>query len=80
MAGEELFVPLAGLIDVDLERTRLQREIDRLNGALNGVRQKLTNADFINKAPKDVVEREREKLQSMTMTLEKLQKNLDMFR
>ncbi len=74
--GEELFVPLGGLIDVEHERARLRKEIDRLTGMTSGVRAKLDNQAFIGKAPADVIQREREKLQSFTLTLEKLQKNL----
>jgi valyl-tRNA synthetase len=43
---------------------------------VSGVRAKLENQAFVGKAPAEVVQREREKLQSFTLTLEKLQKNL----
>jgi valyl-tRNA synthetase len=59
--GEELFIPLEGLIDLDVERARLQKEIERLEGMLSGIRTKLKNPSFIEKAPKDVVDRERDK-------------------
>jgi len=36
----------------------------------------LTNQDFINRAPKDVVEKEREKYQSLTVMAEKIQQNI----
>ena len=78
--GEELFVPLEGLIDINAETTRLQKEIDRLSGALAGVRTKLENPNFVNKAPKEIVDKEREKLESMALTLEKLRKNIELFR
>jgi valyl-tRNA synthetase len=74
--GEELFVPLGGLIDIEHERARLQKEIDRLTGMAAGVRAKLENQAFVGKAPADIVQREREKLQSFTLTLEKLNKNI----
>ena len=54
----------------------MRKEIDRLTGMTAGVRGKLDNQAFIGKAPADVVQREREKLQSFTLTLEKLRKNL----
>jgi valyl-tRNA synthetase len=76
--GEELYVPLEGLIDIDLERARVQKEIDRVAGILEGVRRKLSNENFVEKAPKDVVEKEREKLDTFGQTLEKLEKNLSM--
>jgi valyl-tRNA synthetase len=73
--NEEIFVPLEGLIDLDIERARLKKEIDRLGVVIHGIRKKLTNASFIEKAPRDVVEKEREKLESFGKTLEKLEKN-----
>jgi valyl-tRNA synthetase len=74
--GEELFVPLEGVIDLQHERARLGKEIDRVTGMVSGVRAKLENQAFVGKAPAEVVQREREKLQSFTLTLEKLRKNL----
>ncbi len=78
--GKELFVPLEGLIDLDVERARLQKEIDRLAGMLQGVQRKLANESFVAKAPQDVVEREREKLDSFAHAMEKLEKNLEMLK
>jgi valyl-tRNA synthetase len=79
VAGEELFVPLVGVIDIEAEKGRLQKEIDRVSDMLVGIRKKLNNPDFVDKAPKTVVEKEREKLSAISSTLEKLQKNLEMF-
>jgi valyl-tRNA synthetase len=75
--GEELFIPLEGLIDLDIERARLRKEIDRLDLLTGQIRAKLGNAGFVERAPKDVVEREREKLGSMETNLAKLRRNLD---
>jgi valyl-tRNA synthetase len=74
--GEELFVPLEGLIDLAVERARLQKEIDRIEGMLRSIRGKLGNESFVAKAPADVVEKEREKLQSFETTQAKLKANL----
>ena len=74
--GEEIFVPLEGLIDVEIEKARLQKEIDRIMGILPGIRHKLENQGFVSKAPKEVVEREREKQSKFETNLEKLQLNL----
>jgi valyl-tRNA synthetase len=78
--GEELFVPLEGVIDFDVERARLQKEIDRVASMLEGVRRKLSNGGFIEKAPKEVVDKEREKLDAFAHTMEKLEKNLEMLK
>jgi valyl-tRNA synthetase len=72
----ELYVPLRGLIDLDLERTRLKKEIDRLTGAVAGIDKKLANAGFVAKAPPDVVERERQKRAECEVSLSRLRENL----
>ncbi|HXF99210.1 MAG TPA: valine--tRNA ligase, partial [Bacteroidota bacterium] len=73
--GDELFVPLEGLIDIEVEKARLQREIARISGLLKSTQAKLENPNFVEKAPKDVVEKEKEKLETFTETLTKLQRN-----
>ena len=75
--GEELFVPLEGLIDIDVERARLKKEIDRITGILTGIRAKLDNPKFVDKAPREVVEKEKEKKGSFGMSLDKLQKSYE---
>jgi valyl-tRNA synthetase len=74
--GSEIFVPLEGLIDVEAERSRLEKEIARLQQAVESTERKLANASFVDRAPKEVVEREREKLSSFKTTIEKLKANL----
>lgn len=68
----EIFVPLKGLIDLDVERKRLQKEIDRIEGALKGIEKKLSNEKFIKNAAPEVVEREKTKQQDWQKNLEKL--------
>lgn len=76
VAGADVFVPLAGLIDIAVERQRLTKEIERVTGLLKGIDSKLGNAKFVGNAPDDVVEREKEKQSSFRRTLEKLHTNL----
>ncbi len=64
-SGAELFLPLRGVVDVDRERARISSEIDRLQGLLEGSRRKLQDSRFIDRAPADVVEREKEKQRSL---------------
>jgi valyl-tRNA synthetase len=75
--GEELFVPLEGLIDIEAEKARLKKEIDRVAGLVKTVQSKLSNSGFTDKAPKEVVEKEREKLNNFAATVEKLQRSFD---
>jgi valyl-tRNA synthetase len=74
--GEELFVPLEGVIDLDLERIRLQREIDRVTAMLKGIVAKLGNPAFTGKAPPEVVGKEREKQTAFESSLAKLTRSL----
>jgi valyl-tRNA synthetase len=64
-AGGELYIPLEGLIDVGRERERLTKELTRLDGQLRGTEAKLTNEQFVGKAPPDIIQRERDKLASL---------------
>ncbi len=77
--GHELYVPLAGLIDVDKERERIESEIKRIEGWLKGVNGKLNNANFVNNAPDAVVENERNKKRDGEANLAKLKEQLKDF-
>lgn len=57
----EIFVPLAELIDLDEEITRLQKENERLIGEITRIDRKLGNANFVAKAPEAVVAEQRTK-------------------
>lgn len=59
--GTEVFIPLEGVIDLDRERERLTKEIERLEGQIEQVRKKLANQAFVERAPAEVVEKERAK-------------------
>jgi valyl-tRNA synthetase len=75
--SSEIYVPLEGLIDLDVERQRLQKEITRLEGSLAGIEKKLSNEKFVNGAPADVVEKERAKQRDWQENLGKLKEILD---
>jgi valyl-tRNA synthetase len=58
----EILVPMAGLIDKDAEIERLGKEIEKLRKEVARGESKLRNPNFVDKAPDDVVAKEREKL------------------
>ncbi len=58
----QVLVPMAGLIDKDAELARLDKEIARLDGEVQRVGGKLANAGFVDKAPPQVIDKERAKL------------------
>ncbi len=72
----EIYIPLVGLIDLDVERQRLQKEISRLEGSLAGIEKKLSNEKFVNNAPAEVVEKERAKQRDWQENLRKLREIL----
>jgi valyl-tRNA synthetase len=73
----EVLVPMAGLINVEAEVTRLAKEIAKAQGEINRLEGKLGNAKFVSNAPADVVEKEQEKLASAKQSVAKLNEQLD---
>ncbi len=63
--GVTVLVPLAGLVDLDKERDRLERELKKVDKDLTGVEKKLGNASFVDRAPPEVVDKERARLESL---------------
>jgi len=58
----EVFLPMAGLVDVAREKERLAKELAQVEGWIEGGRRKLANENFTARAPQDVVARERDQL------------------
>lgn len=77
--GIEIHVDLAGLIDVEKERAKTEKEIARLDGQIRSSEGKLANERFVANAPDDVVESERAKLQSYREAREKLQQTIGLY-
>jgi valyl-tRNA synthetase len=74
--GSEIYIPLEGLIDLDKERERIQKEINRLEGFRRGVVGKLSNDQFVENAPDEVVAKERQKKEDADSNLQKLKAQL----
>jgi len=62
VSGVEIYLPLKGLVDIDKERIRLEKELESLNKEISRLEGKLNNPGFLAKAPQDVVEKEKDKL------------------
>jgi valyl-tRNA synthetase len=73
----EVFVPLEGLIDFDVEKARLEKEITRLEKQLENLNLKLKNSDFLNKAPGEIINREKLKKTDFESNLNKLKAHLE---
>lgn len=72
----EIFIPLEGLIDLDVERQRIQKEITRLEGSLTGIEKKLSNEKFVANASPEIVEKERAKQKDWLDNIGKLKEIL----
>ncbi len=74
--GIEVYVPLGGLINLDVEQARLTKEQDRLSKLVQGSRGKLANQQFVKAAKPEIVEAERQKLNDLEAALEKVSRYL----
>lgn len=68
----EVYLPLAGMVDLAAERQRVVRELDAALADIARVEQKLAKPDFLNKAPTAVIEKERDRLRQAEERLAKL--------
>ncbi|GBF73925.1 valine--tRNA ligase [Paenibacillus sp. 598K] len=73
VTGVELYLPLAGLIDIEQEIVRLNKEIAHLTQEVERVEKKLANPGFVAKAPAKVIEEERAKMNDYATKREKVQ-------
>ncbi len=70
--GAELLIPMAGLVDKAAEMNRLVKEVARLESEITKIKTKLTNENFISRAPEAVVAKERERMAEYEQAKEKL--------
>ncbi|MDR1045587.1 MAG: valine--tRNA ligase [Candidatus Adiutrix sp.] len=76
----EVWLPLAGHIDLAEESRRLEKELAGLGKEAKAARAKLANADYVNKAPEEIVEETRERLSAMEARTETLKRSLNLLR
>jgi valyl-tRNA synthetase len=75
-----IFVLLEGIIDFGQETKRLEKETQKISGELTTVAKKLSNENFLSKAPAAVIEKVREKQSGLLEKQRKIQSNLDRVR
>ena len=81
LVGElEIHVPLEGIIDKDAEIDRLERQLDKLGNTLGRSRAKLENPSFRDRAPVEVVEKERGRAAELESSIGKLETQLETLR
>jgi valyl-tRNA synthetase len=76
----EIFVPLAGLVDIDQELAKLEKEKDKVSQQLQKVEAKLGNRKFIDNAPREVVAGEQEKQETLSAKLAKIAESMERLR
>jgi valyl-tRNA synthetase len=75
--GADIFLPLAGLIDIGQEIERLEKELRRLDSEVERVEKKLSNKGFVDKAPAHVVEEEKKKQEEYTTQREQVRARIN---
>ena len=73
----EIFVPLEGLIDFQVESSRLEKRLGELDRHVSVAKKKLSNDNFVKRAPKEVVNHEKQKLDDMIVEYNLVKQNLD---
>jgi valyl-tRNA synthetase len=76
VAGIEIYIPLADIIDINKERLRLEKEIAKLGEELKKVEVKLNNKEFMHKAPIAEIDRVKSKAVEIKENKQKLEENL----
>ena len=72
----QVLMPMADLVDLDKERERLQKELDNAENMVKRTQAKLQNESFVSRAPQNVVDAEKEKLQKYAELAEKLRASI----
>ena len=76
--GMELYIPLGGLVDLDKERLQLNKRKMKIELLLSDIKKKLSNKNFVSRAPENIVKREQDKMIDLKNELEKIDSNLNM--
>ena len=78
--GMVLYIPLGGLVNLEEEKNRMEKRTLDINKLLSKIDAKLSNENFLKKAPESVIEKERLNQNKLNQELEKTSKNLEMIR
>ena len=72
----EVVIPMASMFDLEAERKRLQKEIAQSQAEMARLKARLEDKDFLAKAPAAVIDKERQKLYTLSDKLERLKQQL----
>jgi len=74
--GMELFIPLEGVVDLQEERLRIGREMSKTQKDLSGLLKKLENPQFAERAPREVVEKDKARIEELQAKLKKMEEHV----
>ncbi|MBI2095171.1 MAG: valine--tRNA ligase [Candidatus Omnitrophica bacterium] len=72
----ETYVVLSGLVDIQVERQRIEAALADVEKMIRGLRSRLANRDFLTKAPREIVEKEQKKAEELENRKKRLEENL----
>ncbi|MCX8028435.1 MAG: valine--tRNA ligase [Brevinematales bacterium] len=72
-----VLIPVNGLVEVEKEKSRIVKEINRLKGILSSIEAKLSNKDFIERAPQEVIEDEKEKQRQFSKMIKEMEEIIE---
>jgi len=75
----EIYLPFRGMLDIDKEKKNIQAQIDQKMNFIHGLEKKLSNKEFIGKAPKEIIEKDQARLKAEQEQVKKLKEQLDEF-
>ncbi len=76
LQGAEVILPMAGMVDLDAERERLEREIEATEKQVLRIETKLKDEEFLSRAPANIVAREKERLATNRDKIERLKQKI----
>jgi len=74
----EIFVPVEGLVDLEQLATSLKKELEAVNTEHDKVQKRLSDGEYLKKAPDHIIQRDRTKSEELSTKIEKLRENLDL--
>jgi valyl-tRNA synthetase len=74
----QVLIPLAGLVDIQALRAKLEKDLGKLGGEQQALNARLSNSKFVDKAPADVVQTVRDSLVEVEKQIQILQARLDL--
>ena len=74
----EIFIPLDKLVDLNIEKSRMRKRIKDIERILSSINSKLSNENFIKRAPRTVIEKEKSNFDKLTKEMKKINHNLNM--